>query len=265
MSRKILYRVVNSCAPGPFTGNPICVIAEEPEEALMQPIATQMNLACTIFPVRTGERSYRMRLFTSEREVAYAGSPSLAAAWVMGPGIWTQTTPGNVADIEVTGDMAWLEQPQPKFAEINDPEVLEAIGLKSLERMYTCQVASNHYVIAVTQQEPTTFTPRQDILMRSAIKYGPALIGAVRRVNETEVHARFFGPAHGVPEDPACGAVAGAVGTLMHRNYGTGTNIALRQGEEMGRPSRISVSLDGGKIRMGGRLVPMQEGVLSLS
>ena len=260
MSRRAHYRIVNSCAPRPFAGNPICIVSEEPDEAFMQPIATQMSQSCTVFPVRTGERAYRMRLFTPEREVAYAGSPSLAAAWTMGEGVWTQTTSGAVAELEVTGDMVWMEQPEPLFEEIEDDDVIEGLGLATVETIVKCQVASNKYVLAVTRDDPADFKPRQDLLMRPATRFGPALVGAIRRVAEDEVQARMFGPAHGVPEDPACGAVAGAVGTLMHRRFGTGERISLRQGEQIGHPSLISVSLDEGRIRIGGRMIAMGEG-----
>ena len=256
------YRIVNSCALRVFTGNPICIVLEEPDEQLMQPIATQMNLSCSVFPVRTDHHSYRMRLFTPKREVGYAGSPSLAAAWSMGQGNWAQTTPGAEAIIEVIGDVAWMSQPEPVLEIIDDPDVIEGIGLRSIERMFTCKVASQRYTIAVTNDDPDGFTPRQDILMRPALRYGPALVGAVRRESDTEIQARFFGPAHGVPEDPACGAAAGAVATIMHRYFGTKTDVSLYQGRQIGRASRIEVSLGNVSIRMGGRLVPMAEGVL---
>jgi trans-2,3-dihydro-3-hydroxyanthranilate isomerase len=265
MTASLKFRIVNSCAPRPFAGNPICVMLDEPDPALMQSIARQMNLACTVFPKRTGEDTYRMRLFTPEREVAYAGSPSLAAAWIMGQGRWIQTTSGAVAVIDVAGDVAWMEQPEPQLSDIDDDDVLRGIGLKRAERIFACQVASNRFVVAVTEEDPVGFTPRMDVLMGPATRHGgPALVGAVRKVNEGELHARFFGPAHGVPEDPACGAVAGALGAIMHRFFGTASTISLRQGEEIGHPSRISVSIENGRIAMGGRLVAMAEGAFNI-
>ena len=263
MAAALRYRIVNSCAKGPFTGNPICVAEAEPDPALMQPIATQMALACTVFPVRDGPDAYRLRLFTPEREVPYAGSPSLAAAWTLGQGVWTQTSPGAVARITVDGDMAWMEQPEPVLRDIEDEAVIEGLGLRSIERMLACQVASNRFVIAVTKDDPAGFTPRLDLLTAPATRHGgPALVGAVRLVNEGELHARFFGPAHGVPEDPACGAVAGALGVIMNRFFGAAAKVSIRQGEEIGHPSLIEVRLEDGRIRMGGRQVAMGEGVL---
>lgn len=261
---RIAYRIVNSCAPQPFAGNPICVVAEEPDEAMMQKLATQMHQSCTVFPVRSGPNSYRMRLFTPTREVAYAGSPSLAAAWTMGDGVWTQTTSGAVTQLEVVGDMVWMDQPEPALEEIEDDDLVSGLGLRSVERIFKCQVASNTYVVAVTDDDPAGFAPRPDLLMRSATRFGPALVGAIRRVDAGEIEARMFGPAHGVGEDPACGAVAGAVATIMHKHFDTDRNVSLRQGEQIGHPSRIAVTLDDGRIRVGGRMIAMGEGYVSV-
>lgn len=264
MTGKARYRIVNSCAPRPFTGNPICVFLDEPDGALMQPIATQMHQACSIFPVLTGPGSYRMRLFTPEREVGYAGSPSLAAAWTMGEGSWTQTTSGAVAKIDVQGDMAWMEQPVPTIEDVEDQDLIEGLGLRSVEKIVKCVVASNTYVLAVTTDDPAEFKPRLDVLMRPATRFGPALVGAVKRLATDRIEARMFGPAHGVAEDPACGAVAGALGTLMNRDFGTAREVALHQGERIGRPSLITVILGDPAIRIGGRQIAMGEGHVDL-
>jgi trans-2,3-dihydro-3-hydroxyanthranilate isomerase len=260
---KTPYRIVNSCAPRPFAGNPICVVTEEPRETMMQDIATQMGHACTVFPVLTGSNSYRMRLFTPTREVAYAGSPSLAAAWTMGDGTWVQTTSGAVTQLSVIGDMVWMEQPEPLLEEIKDDDLVEGLGLKDVKAIFKCQVASNKYVVAVTSDDPAGFTPRPDLLMRSATRFGPALVGAVRRTGAREIEARMFGPAHGVDEDPACGAVAGSLATIMNSHFGTDDRVSIRQGEQIRHPSRIEVTLDDGKIRVGGRMIEMGRGYVS--
>ena len=52
---------------------------------------------------------------------------------------------------------------------------------------------------------------------------------------------RMFGRFHGVPEDPATGSAAGplAVHLARHGRIGFGDEIEIRQGEEIGRPSRL--------------------------
>jgi trans-2,3-dihydro-3-hydroxyanthranilate isomerase len=83
-------------------------------------------------------------------------------------------------------------------------------------------------------------------------------------------HARMFAPSVGVPEDPATGAAAAAfAGVFMDADKpadGPHTFV-IEQGDAMGRPSRITVSLDvvGGRLhqaRIGGQAVIVSEGRL---
>ena len=58
-------------------------------------------------------------------------------------------------------------------------------------------------------------------------------------------HSRNPFPVGGVVEDPATGAAAAALGGYL-RNAGlieTPTSITIRQGEDMGRPSLLSVDI----------------------
>jgi trans-2,3-dihydro-3-hydroxyanthranilate isomerase len=58
---------------------------------------------------------------------------------------------------------------------------------------------------------------------------------------------RMFGPALGVPEDPATGSAAGplAVHLARHGWIGYGEEIEIRQGVEIGRPSTLYARVSG--------------------
>ena len=85
------------------------------------------------------------------------------------------------------------------------------------------------------------------------------------------VHSRMFGPALGIPEDPATGAASGPLGCYLVRyglavaEDGTAAIVSL-QGEAMGRPSRVHIQVTpdeaGGfrRVRVGGTCQPMGEG-----
>ncbi len=98
------------------------------------------------------------------------------------------------------------------------------------------------------------------------------LIFSLDGTDGADVHARVFVPDLAVPEDPATGSACAALGGyLAARTPRTGT-LAWRvaQGVEMGRPSRLEVSVDkhdGGEIaavRVGGSSVVVCEGTLRL-
>jgi PhzF family phenazine biosynthesis protein len=81
------------------------------------------------------------------------------------------------------------------------------------------------------------------------------------------VAQRFFAPLLGVPEDPATGSAAGALGALrVYRGAAPG-RVTIAQGAEVGRPSTIAVEVGGapgspGDVRVGGHAVLVLEAVL---
>lgn len=72
------------------------------------------------------------------------------------------------------------------------------------------------------------------------------------RTGERKVRGRMFDPLHGIPEDPATGSAAGALaGLLANQDHVQGkAQYLISQGQEMGRPSRITVDVvrDKGQI-----------------
>jgi trans-2,3-dihydro-3-hydroxyanthranilate isomerase len=82
----------------------------------------------------------------------------------------------------------------------------------------------------------------------------------------------MFAPGSGVPEDPATGSAAAALGGYLAersgREHGTLEWVA-EQGIEMGRPSLLYVEADraGGStsaIRVGGRAVEVSQGTMQV-
>jgi trans-2,3-dihydro-3-hydroxyanthranilate isomerase len=83
---------------------------------------------------------------------------------------------------------------------------------------------------------------------------------------------RMFSPFHGVPEDPATGSAAGplAVHLARHGRIGFGDEIEIRQGEEIGRPSRLYARAEGSadkveRVLVGGSAVIVARGEYRLS
>jgi trans-2,3-dihydro-3-hydroxyanthranilate isomerase len=90
--------------------------------------------------------------------------------------------------------------------------------------------------------------------------------------SEVDVHVRMFAPGSGVPEDPATGSAAAALGgylaALSGREQGTLEWVA-EQGLEMGRPSLLYIEADRAgaattAIRVGGRAVEVSQGTMQV-
>jgi trans-2,3-dihydro-3-hydroxyanthranilate isomerase len=71
-------------------------------------------------------------------------------------------------------------------------------------------------------------------------------------VDDGRVRARVFAPGLGVAEDPATGSAAGplAVHLARHGRTAFGQRIEIRQGVEIGRPSRLQAVVEGSAERV---------------
>ncbi len=88
------YRIVNvfTREGDPFSGNPLCVFedARGLGDAQMQALALQFNLSETTFVLPSTSADARVRIFTPDYEMPFAGHPTLGTACVLsrlaGPG-----------------------------------------------------------------------------------------------------------------------------------------------------------------------------------
>ena len=84
------YRIVNvfTMDGDRFSGNPLCVFedARGLSDVQMQALARQMNLSETTFVLPSERGDARVRIFTPEFEVPFAGHPTLGTASVVAAG-----------------------------------------------------------------------------------------------------------------------------------------------------------------------------------
>jgi len=259
----------------------------------MQSIAREFNLSETTFVERRAStieqrEGVRVRIFTTQEELAFAGHPTLGTASVLrldAPDVvvnGTVTLAQNVGPVPVrfSGDGLFGEMTQrdPEFgAELDAIEVARLCGfeLVDLHPSLPPQIVSTGTAFAI-------------VVLRSHI----ALAGM--QVNQREANewlrargARWFyvlaptaeeSPAWRARmqfnggEDPATGSAAGcAISYLVKRGVvASGERVHLRQGVEMGRPSELylSAQLHSAKVsevRVGGSTILVAKGKLFLS
>jgi trans-2,3-dihydro-3-hydroxyanthranilate isomerase len=78
-----------------------------------------------------------------------------------------------------------------------------------------------------------------------------------------ETRARMFATVVPGGEDPATGSAAGPLGAYLAERAGL-QRVRIRQGEEMGRPSVLEVEMSDGRARVGGGVIPVIDGEVSL-
>jgi trans-2,3-dihydro-3-hydroxyanthranilate isomerase len=258
----VRYRVVDVFTETPFTGNALCVVLDDCPDELMQRVAREANLSETTFvtSIDRDARAYSMRIFTPSGELPFAGHPSLGTAWVLGPGTWTQTTPGAVVMIDVDAGGAEMTQPDPELTEIDPSGVAEALGLPEVEGAWRAVAGGTAHVLVPTAAPLESMTPDLAAVARLSSALGGISLAPVRRVSDGELHVRVFVPAAGVPEDPGTGSAAGPIAVLARQLWDVADEVVIRQGAEMGRPCVLTACGVPGRVRVGGRVVASADG-----
>lgn len=261
------YRVLDVFSDRAFGGNGLCVVDGILDDTdTMQSIARSMNLSETIFVRVTGDHAYDARIFTPTTELPIAGHPTIGAAWTMGPGTWTQTTPGATVTIDVTHDRTTMHQPQPAITEVYPEQAARAMGLpeRSAPRAFVIDLAGARHVVVPTDH------PLERI--RFDIAAGLEAVRAMRVTGVAAMHRRGASTIHvrlAVPndtatfEDPGTGSAAGPIGLLARRLWGMPADMVVEQGAEIGRPCTIHVHAEEGDVRVGGAVHEFAVGTLS--
>ncbi|HEY8785210.1 MAG TPA: PhzF family phenazine biosynthesis protein [Candidatus Limnocylindria bacterium] len=276
------YRIVDVFTDKAFGGNPLAVFREpgKLDAATMQAIAKELHLSETTFvlPPSSAAADHRVRIFTPEAELPFAGHPTIGTAFVLSEGKdATMRLEESVGVIRVTlrEGFVQMEQPLPTFSgtTITRKAAADAVGLAVEE------VRSDVPIQMGSSGIPFLYVPLANLkAVRRA--HRPAGIDASVFVfamsaerSGSHVHGRMFAEGLGVAEDPATGAAQGPLGAylVVHElvQAAPTTLIRVEQGFEIGRPSILDIEVDKAgaaitAVRVGGRCVPMGGGWLDL-
>lgn len=285
----------------PFGGNPLAVFpdARGIDPDLLQKIAAEFNLSETVFawPVENAPLMRRLRIFNPAHEMPFAGHPTVGAAialaelglfpWPEGRETLEIVFEEGVGPVPVrierrAGRPLRATLSAPKLPE-RGPDGPDAEGLARVLGLAPDRLSPSLAPACYGAGVPFSIVPLRDAGALAAIALDPgawrALMSdvwakalfAVAFEEEGEIRARMFAPAMGVSEDPATGAaavaIAGFLADLRDAPREGCRAWTIRQGEEMGRPSRIALEADfaGGRlaaVRVGGTAVMMTRGAL---
>jgi trans-2,3-dihydro-3-hydroxyanthranilate isomerase len=266
------YNTLNVFTDSEQGGNPLAVFvqAEGLSELAMQRIAADLNLSETVFVFRARAGGHaRVRIFTPTSELNFAGHPLVGAAWILGthlviPHLRLETGAGTVdVELERLGDTlhrAHLRGPVAQAVDVECDWVPGALGLKRgdshVARVYRCGMA--HCLVDVGSVA-TVATLRPNLTQLAEWTGG----GVLAFAKEHSLSVRYFAPSLGVPEDPATGSAALALGHYL-RDMGRwdgSERLELDQVTASGRVSGLTLSVrpdsfvDGRGIWVGGGAV----------
>jgi trans-2,3-dihydro-3-hydroxyanthranilate isomerase len=277
------YRTVDVFTDKPFGGNPLAVFREpgKLDAATMQAIAKELHLSETTFvlpPSSSTAADHRVRIFTPDAELPFAGHPTIGTAFVLADGKdGTTRLEEGVGVIRVTLREGFVQmvQPLPTFSgtTITRKAAAEALGLAVEE------VRNDVPIQLGSSGVPFLFVPLANLkAVRRARRPGglAASVYVYAMSGErggSQVHGRMFDQGLGIGEDPATGSAQGPLGAYIVAHElvqaAPTTRIRSEQGFEIGRPSILDIEVDSAgaaikAVRVGGRCVALGGGWLDL-
>jgi len=278
---KYRYRTVDVFAETPFLGNPVAVI--EADESLdtdtMLRITRWMNLSETTFllpPDRAGA-DYRVRIFTLDRELPFAGHPTLGscAAWLDLSGdparsghVVQQCEAGLIPVRRIDGRHAFAAPPLLRDGKPDDDTIEEVCRFLDIRRARIqaiewidngpgwlgVRLASADEVLAV---QPASRHPQR-------IEVG--LIGPCPAGSDCdfEVRALFSDPHGAIREDPVTGSLNAAFAQWLLASGQARAPYVAGQGQKLGRRGRVYVSEEDDELWIAGATHILVRGELAL-
>jgi N-succinyldiaminopimelate aminotransferase len=283
------FHIVDVFAEKPLAGNQLAVFISRGAIGAdeMQRLAREMNYSETTFieSVDPREGGFDVRIFTPQKEVPFAGHPTLGTAYLIQQEIIRQPVESLKLNLKIgqipvefsyrgtNPDVIWMVQPKPAFGRTLEPASLhEVLGveLSDIDDRFPIQESSTGFpfiiiplktldaVKRISIQRDRCFELIEQTEAKALLAFAPETYSP-----ENDLNVRVFADYYGTPEDPATGSANGSLAAyLVENRYFGGDSIDIRveQGYEIGRPSLLflrSAKEDGSiTVRVGGRVQP---------
>jgi trans-2,3-dihydro-3-hydroxyanthranilate isomerase len=279
----------------PLSGNPLAVVhdAEGLDPVRMQAVAREFNLSETVFVLepRDPVNTARIRIFTPDRELPFAGHPTVGTAALLAelraPEILVRQELGIVLEEEI-GLVHCTARRARGFsrASFTLPRLPETQGEPPPDAILAGALGVDAGEIGFGRHRPATFSagvPFTTVPLRSAATLDGMTPQAAHWPADLRVyayapdgaggyHTRMFAFRSGVYEDPATGSAAAAfAGAVMRFDAPPDGDhaVEIRQGTAMGRPSLIGLGLEVERgvlvsASIGGGAVVVADGTIDL-
>lgn len=262
-----------------FGGNPLAIFTNTDDIStdLMQSIASEVNYSETVFiqKPKNKDNTAKVKIFTPKNELPFAGHPNVGAGFLLS--CFPNLIPGNYSKNKmVFEEIAGLVNVIPQYngatvvgSKIEAPNKfhkLETVPTSAIQNCIETNegsiITSNDppvvagvgldFVIAEVQNEEILNNARCNISAFSEadknFSYGDDFFSLMiyYRGNQQNIFARVFAPLSGIVEDAATGSACGALGALLasqNSDRNNKYNYKIHQGEMIGRPSLINVSI----------------------
>lgn len=272
------FSMIDVFGDGAFAGNPLAVITDGSglDTAEMQRIAHWLNLSETTFLLKPADprADYRVRIFTVDRELPFAGHPTLgsAHAWLEQggkpgkEGVIVQECGAGLVTVRRDGDrLAFAAPPLTRSGPLDGEGLQELLAVLRIERDAVVDarwVSNGPGWVAVLMESADAVLSVEPVRVHDRM-IDVGVVGPHRDGDADYEIRGFFSIAGGtLVEDPVTGSLNASVAQwLFESGRARGAYIAA-QGTRLGRRGRVHLSQDaGGQVWVAGASRTMFSGV----
>jgi len=276
------YCLVDVFGTRPFSGNPVPVIAgaDALSQAEMQRITRWFGYSETTFLQAPTDPAadYRVRIFTLDRELPFAGHPTLGTchAWLANggrprnPDAIVQECAAGLVTLRRSGEMlAFAAPPLVRSGPVEAEKIEEVVQFLGIERS---AIVDSQWVDNGPGWVAVLFGSADEVLALKAPPQWPrrievGVVGPHARDSDAAYEVRsFFSGEHGtIIEDPITGSLNASLAQWLTASGRFTAPYIARQGTAIGREGRVNVTRDGsGQIWIGGRTVTIASGEVAI-
>jgi PhzF family phenazine biosynthesis protein len=273
---KFKFQQVDVFASRPLGGNPLAVVvdADDLSDAEMAAFANWTNLSETTFLLRptVTEADYRVRIFTPVQELPFAGHPTLGSchAWLASGGKpnraeIVQECAAGLVRIRREKDRLSFAAPDLIKSGPLEPELLAQV-LGGLHLKPEAVVAASWvdngpgWLALLLRNREEVLAVRPAFATLAGLRVG--VVAPCVAAEEADFEVRAFAAAGF--EDPVTGSLNAGIAQWLIGSGVARSSYVASQGTVLGRAGRIHVQQDGPEIWVGGNVVTVIDGRVTL-
>ena len=279
--RPFEFKQVDVFSTVALKGNPVAVVlnADSLSDAQMADFARWTNLSETTFVLKpqNPEADYRLRIFTTLKELPFAGHPTLGSchAWLEAGGqpkgaeVVQECSAGLIRIRRQGGQLAFTAPPLLRTGAVEEAllqRICRGLGIEPQAVAQARWVDNGPGWVALMlrdRKQVLALQPDYSQLLGLSVgvvaPWQPVVDG-----DEAQFEVRAFCAGEGMPEDPVTGSLNAGLAQWLIADGHAPTRYVASQGTAMGRAGRVSIEQIGADIWVGGAAVTCISGQLTL-
>ncbi len=278
--RKLPFYLLDVFSAVPFKGNPLAVVAEADglDAAEMQAIANWTGVSETTFLSRPNDAAadYHVRIFTPDRELPFAGHPTLGSchAWLAlghkpkGDAVVQECGAGLVRIKRDGARLAFAAPPHRRSGDVDadlQGRIAASLGL-GREAIKAAQWVDNGpgWVAVMLGSRREVLALKRDGNLLPGQPLGVvAPWDPARDGDEAQFEVRAF-TSRGDTEDPVTGSLNASLAQWLIGSGRAKPRYVAAQGTALGRAGRVHVAQEGDTIWIGGDVAACVAGTITV-